>query len=410
MGQMVRSLGVVRSTGIGVAAMLGAGVFFVWAPAYSYAGSWLLVSLLIAAVIATFNALVTTQLAINVPTSGGIYAFGRHYRGPFTGFVAGWMFLTGKTASVAAIALIAGGYLWPQHATVTAVVIVVAGTAVTVSGIRATATVSFTIAAVVTLGLVALVVSRVVTADGSAQVLFASTPDNPWGVVTAAGLMFFAFAGYARMATLAEEVVEPRKTLPRAIGLALGIVLAVYALVGWSVSGVLAQASTIPDTPLRLLVSSDWSGGVTALAVVACAGSLLAILAGLSRTALQMGREGDLPRILARMSGKTGGPTVAEISVGLFAVVAVLVLDVTGLVALSGAGVLTYYAIGHWSALKQSRDERLVPPVVPRMGLVMCLVLVVSLPWQSVVFAGVSLAVGSVWFLVTHRRRQTASA
>lgn len=411
MGQMVRSLGLLRSTGIGVAAMLGAGVFFVWAPAYTYAGSWLLVSLLIAAVIATLNALVTTQLAINVPTSGGIYAFGRHYRGPFTGFVAGWMFLTGKTASVAAIALIAGSYLWPQHATVTAVVIVVAGTAVTVSGIRATATVSLTIAAIVTLGLFAVVVgSRVVNAEVSAPAVLGSIPENPWGVVTAAGLMFFAFAGYARMATLAEEVVEPRKTLPRAIGLALGIVLAVYALVGWNVSGVLAQTTALPDTPLRLLVPSDWSGGVTALAVVACVGSLLAILAGLSRTALQMGREGDLPRILSRVSGKTGGPVVAEISVGVLAVVAVLVLDVTGLVALSGAGVLTYYAIGHWSALKQSRDERLVPSGVPWLGLVMCGVLVASLPWQSVVFAAVSLAVGVVWFLVTHRRPQPTSA
>ena len=409
MGQMARTLGVLRSTGIGVAAMLGAGVFFVWAPAYSYAGSWLLLSLLIAAIIATLNALVTTQLAINVPTSGGIYAFGRHYRGPFTGFVAGWMFLTGKTASVAAIALIAGSYLWPGHATTTAIFLVVAGTVVTVSGIRATAAISLTIAVIVTVGLITLVMTGEGSPGGPVPELAGQLPENPWGVVTAAGLMFFAFAGYARMATLAEEVVEPRKTLPRAIGLALGIVLGVYALVGWSVSGLLAQTSRIPDTPLRLLVADDWSMVVTALAVMACAGSLLAILAGLSRTALQMGREGDLPRVLGRVSGATGGPMVAEIAVGLVAVVAVLVLDITGLVALSGAGVLTYYAIGHWSALKQSPAERLVPPFVPWVGLGMCVVLVVSLPWQSVGFAAASLVVGSVWFLATHRRPATAS-
>ena len=408
MTQLARSLGVVRSMGIGIAAMLGAGVFFVWAPAYELAGSWLLVSLGIAALIATVNALVTTQLAINVPQSGGIYAFGRHYRGPFTGFVAGWMFLTGKTASVAAISLIAATYLWPEGARLLAAGVLIVGTLVTISGIRQTAWLSLTIATVVTVGLVSLVGFSLATMPAMSVPAAASLPE-PLSVLTAAALMFFAFAGYARMATLAEEVVDPRRTLPRAIGLALGIVLALYALIGWGVSRVLPGYSGEFDTPLRALAPDGFSMGITVLAVVACVGSLLAILAGLSRTALQMGREGDLPRILGTVSAKTGGPLVADITVGVLAVVAVLTLDVTGLVAVSGAGVLTYYAIGHWSALKQTREERLVWPVVPMVGLGFCVVLVAVLPWQSLLVAAVSFVVGAGWFAVAERHRRRTS-
>ncbi len=405
MTQLARSLGVVRSVGIGVAAMLGAGVFFVWAPAYELAGSWLMVSLGIAAVIATVNALVTTQLAVNVPRSGGIYAFARHYRGPLTGFIAGWMFLTGKTASVAAIALIAASYVWPEGARLLAAGLLIVGTVVTVSGIRQTAWLSLTIAAIVTVGLVTLVGFSLTTTAPVPIPVAASSPE-PLSVLTAAALMFFAFAGYARMATLAEEVVDPRHTLPRAIGVALAIVLALYAFVGWGVSRVLPGYSGEFDTPLRALAPGGLSAVVTVLAVVACLGSLLAILAGLSRTALQMGREGDLPRILGRVSERTGGPLVADITVGVLAVVAVLTLDVTGLVAVSGAGVLTYYAIGHWSALAQTPEERLVWPVVPAVGLVMCAVLVVTLPGKSLLVAAISLLVGAAWFAVAERHRR----
>lgn len=407
MTQLTRSLGVGRSTGIGVAAMLGAGVFFVWAPAYKLAGDWLIISLVIAAAVATVNALVTTQLAISVPRSGGIYAFGRHYRGPFTGFVAGWMFLTGKTASGAAVALIASSYLWPDESRWLAAAFLVAGTVITVSGIRQTAWLSIVVAVVVSIGLMIVVVVSFFTTQVP-QVVNGPTPE-PLSVLHAAALMFFAFAGYARMATLAEEVVKPRQTLPRAIGLALGFVVALYALVGWAVSRVLPSYLGDFDTPLRVLAPGGLSPLLTVLVILACAGSLLAILAGLSRTVLQMGREGDMPRILGTISAKTGGPVVAEVTVGMLAVVAVLTLDVTALVALSGAGVLTYYAVGHWSALAQPRDQRIVWPIIPVVGLILCGVLVIVLPWQSLAVAAASLAIGSGWFLVSwnQRRRRT---
>jgi len=403
MAALQRHLGVTGSMAIGIAAMLGAGVFFVWSPAWSLAGEWMLLSLLIAATVATLNGLVTTQLAIRVPQSGGIYSFGRHYRGEFVGFLAGWFFLTGKTASAAAIALIVSTYLAPDYARWVAVGLIAVFTVVVISGIRTTATVSIVIATIVVVGLLAV----------STPALL-STPEWPtpsgapgWGVVTAAGLMFFAFAGYARMATLGEEVREPVRTLPRAIIGALMVVLALYALIGAALLPRLV-GRTAPDAPLELLVMPPLQPVVALLAVLAGLGSLLAILAGLSRTSLQMARHRDLPPGLSLISERTKGPIVSELTVGVAAIALVLLTDPLWLVGLSGTGVLLYYAIGHYSALAQPRAERFLSPVVPVVGLVLCVLLVLSLPASSLIAGVVWFAVGALWFAIASWRRRMA--
>lgn len=400
MQSLERRLGVVGSMAIGIAAMLGAGVFFVWKPAFDLAGEWLLLSLGIAALVATLNGLVTTQLAINHPVSGGIYSFGRHYRGPLVGFMAGWFFLTGKTGSAAAIALIAATYLVPDYAGVVAAALIAVFTGIVIAGIRATATVSLLIAAVVLSGLVAL--STPAIAERGIDLTMSTTPGL--GVLTAAGLMFFAFAGYARMATLGEEVKDPRRTLPRAIVGALVVVLALYALVALAVIPRFADSGA-PEAPLTVLTTGLAPGLLTALAVLACGGSLLAILAGLSRTGLQMARHRDIPGALARISPRTGGPLVAEVSVGLVAIALVLLTDPLWLVGLSSTGVLAYYAIGHYSALAQPATERFLPAVVPVSGLMLCVVLVATLPPLSLLAGLVWAAAGIVWFVIARRGR-----
>ncbi|AVG23499.1 basic amino acid/polyamine antiporter [Pontimonas salivibrio] len=403
MQALERRLGVTGSIAIGVAAMVGAGVFFVWAPAWDLAGEWMLVSLALATIVATLNGLVTTQLAIRVPTSGGIYSYGRAYRGEFVGFVAGWLFITGKTASAAAIALIAATYVLPDQPRGLAVAFIVAFSAVVISGIRATATLSIGIVAVVVGGLVFLAVPAI--ASEGVSITFGSLPG--WGVLSAAGLMFFSFAGYARMATLGEEVRDPVRTLPRAIIGALVIVLTLYALLALALIPTFA-ANGVSPAPLTALVSGDAMWLVGLLALVASLGSLLAILAGLSRTSLQMARHRDLPGALAHLSPATKGPLFSELAVAAGAITLVLVTDPLWLVGLSGTGVLSYYAIGHYSALAQPRAERFLPPVVPILGLVLCLVLVVSLPVASLI-AGVSWTLlGVLWFVIARsiRRRK----
>ena len=401
MQQLQRRLGLIASMGIGVAAMLGAGVFYVWSPAFELAGSWLMVSLLIAGVVATLNGLVTAQLAMQLPVSGGIYAYAGHYRGPYMGFLAGWLFVTGKTASAAAIAYIAASYLAPDFAREVAVGFVVIFTAVIVSGIRVAAGVSIAISLTVIVGVVWFVAPRQLSASWPSV----DTDPSIMGIATAAGLFFFAFAGYARMATLGEEARNPTRTIPRAIVGALWIVFVIYLMVGLAITPALQTAAVIPDAPLTLLSSAGSAWIMVALAVVASLGSLMAILAGLSRTTLAMGRSRDLPPVLSRVSSRTKGPVVAEITVAAAAIALILFTNPLWLVGLSSAGVLTYYAIGHLSALAQPPAQRFLPAVIPAVGLVLCGLLVITLPAASLIAAAASALVGTLWFLLNPLRR-----
>lgn len=405
--QLHRHLGTRQATIVGLSAMIGAGVFYVWAPAAAVAGSGLLIGLVIAAVIASLNALSSTQLAMAHPVAGGAYAFGRRYLGPWWGFTAGWLFLAGKTASAGAIALIAGSYLWPDQAKPVAVAAVLVFAAVNMAGIRSTARVSVAIVFVVLGGLTVLL--AVVGFSGSpestpARLDVATLTDaGPFAILQAAGLLFFCFAGYARMATLGEEVRDPQKTLPRAILTALGVTLALYAAIGVLCVSVLgpealaASASPLADL-LAVAVGAGDSGLGTTLvrvvAAVACFGSLMGILAGLSRTGLAMARERDLPGPLGQISTRTQAPVVAEASVAVVAIAGILLLGPSQLVGFSACTVLVYYAVAHLAALRQPSAERWLPRALPVVGLAGCLLLAVNLPWPGVLAAAGWLAVG----------------
>lgn len=433
-----RSLGVPGAMAIGLASMIGAGVFFVWAPAAAAAGSSLLLALLIAAIVAVLNALSTTQLAIAHPVSGGAYAYGRATLGPWWGFSAGWLFLMGKTASAAAIALIAGAYLWPGGARWVAVATIVLLAAVNLLGVRSTARFSWAIVAVVLAGLCALIVRATLwlvqggSEDGDAAVLgpaadalaLNAVPDAGWwGITQAAGLLFFCFAGYARMATLGEEVRRPRRTLPRAIVGALGVVLVLYAAIAVLCMIVLGPArlavSPSPLAELAAVVSGSsgsaaelgfWVAVVSAVAAIACLGSLAGILAGLSRTSLAMARDSELPGALSRISARGSSPVVAEIAVAILAIGAVIVLDPAWLVGFSASCVLVYYAIAHLAALRQPKAQRWLHPAVQIVGAAGCLVLAFTLPWQGVLIAAGVLVLGLVGrgIRMSHARRTHA--
>jgi basic amino acid/polyamine antiporter, APA family len=385
--ELQRRLGVPGAIVVGLSAMIGAGVFFVWAPAAASAGSWLPLALVVAAVVATANALSTTQLAMAHPVSGGAYTYGRRELGPRIGFSAGVLFLTGKTASVSAIALIAGQYLLPAQPRLLAVAAIVVLAVVNISGIRSTAAVSAVVVTVVLIG-IAVVLG---TALPGAQ-LTASDPTafEPLGILRAAAILFFSFAGYARIATLGEEVREPRRTLPRAVVASLGITLLVYTAIGSTCLLVLGPAALASSSsPVADLFVEDGTNGgmdvvIRAIAGVACLGSLLGILAGLSRTGLAMARQHDLPGPVAFVWPRTGTPVVAEVTFALIGVAAVLLLDPTTLIGFSSCAVLGYYAVANSAALRQSGDARWLPRWVSIVGLVGCLALALSLPLMAI--------------------------
>ncbi|MEV5309599.1 amino acid permease [Streptomyces sp. NPDC052610] len=407
--ELRRSLGVGDAVVIGLGSMVGAGIFAALAPAARAAGSGLLPGLAVAAVVAYCNAMSSARLAARYPASGGTYVYGRERLGPFWGYLAGWSFVVGKTASCAAMALTVGAYVWPGQAHAVAVAAVVALTAVNYGGVQKSAWLTRAIVAVVLGVLAAVVVVCLGSAESDAGRLDVGASEGIGGVLQAAGLLFFAFAGYARIATLGEEVRDPARTIPRAIPLALGIALVVYACVAVAVLSVLGSGGLGEATaPLADAVRAAGMPGlvpvVRAGAAVAALGSLLALILGVSRTTLAMARDGHLPSALAAVHPRFRVPHRAELAVGAVVAVLAATVDVRGAIGFSSFGVLAYYAVANASAwtLDPSARARLVPGV----GLLGCALLAFSLPGVSVAVGSGVLAVGVVAYVV--RRRGTA--
>ncbi|ODU03253.1 MAG: transporter [Pseudonocardia sp. SCN 72-86] len=392
---------------IGLGSMIGAGVFAVFAPAAAAAGRWLSAGLALAAVVAFCNATASAQLAAQYPTSGGTYAYGRERLGPWWGFLAGWGFVVGKTASCAAMALTFAAYAVPpawQRPAAAASVLLLA--LVNLRGITRTAQLTR-----VLVGVVLVVLAVVVTAGlaaGPTPVTVPAVGGSVYGVLQSAGLLFFAFAGYARIATLGEEVRDPRRTIPRAVGLALGLVVALYAVLAVVVLIVLGSGALASSTaPLADVVrAAGWGRAVPVVAVGAAAGALgalLALITGLGRTTLAMAREGDLPRPLAAVSPRFQVPHRAEIAVAVVVVALVLTVDLREVIGFSSFGVLVYYLIANVAARTQTGDDRRYPRWLQVVGAVGCAVLVATLPWQSIAVGAGVFVVGIGYRLVARR-------
>jgi APA family basic amino acid/polyamine antiporter len=396
-----RRLGVSDAVVIGLGSMIGAGIFAALAPAAHAAGSGLLISLALAAVVAYCNATSSARLAARYPASGGTYVYGRERLGDFWGYLAGWGFVVGKTASCAAMALTVGSYVWPGQAHAVAVAAVVALTAVNCAGVQKSALLTRVIVAVVLAVLAAVVVASFTSSTSSAARLDVGDDATFEGVLQAAGLLFFAFAGYARVATLGEEVRDPQRTIPRGISIALGTTLVVYAVVAVSVLSVLgpqglAQA-TAPLSDAARAAGADWLAPVVRVgAAVAALGSLLALILGVSRTTLAMARDRHLPHGLAAVHPKFKVPHRAELLVGVVVAVVAATADVRAAIGFSSFGVLTYYAIANTSAWTLTPEEGRPARVIPVLGLAGCLILAFALPLSSVISGAAVLALGAV--------------
>lgn len=405
---LVRTLGTGSAVVVGLGAMLGAGVFAAFAPAARAAGVGLLAGLVIAGAVAYANATSSAQLAAQLPRSGGAYLYGRELLGPTWGFVAGWGFVIGKTASAAAMALTVASYLVPAGwirptAALTAAVAVAVG----YRGLTRTTRVATVLVLVVLAGLAAVLVGSGVAGELDPTRLVGGT--TPQGVLTAAGLLFFAFAGYARLATLGEEVRDPARTIPRAIAISLAVVLVVYAVVGLGLlAGLGPQGLARSDAPVAELAARVGPGlaeVARVAAVAASAGALLALLAGLGRTVLAMARESDLPSALAAVHPRHHVPHRAEAAVGLAVVVLAAATDLRGAIGFSSFGVLVYYLVANLAALRQDRAHRRSPRALAVGGTVGCGALAVTLP-PGAVAAGVGvLLAGLAGRWLAHRTR-----
>lgn len=366
--RLVRRLGVPGATVLGLGAMLGTGVFALWAPALALAGSLLLLALLLAGFVAGLNAWSTATLAMANPESGGAYAYGRIYLNRTLGMIAGIAFVVGKTTSAAAAALVIGIYLVPEWSRVVAVAVIVVALLIELRGLHRTVWVSGVLVAIVITVLIAVGIAGS-SIRGSLTVLPAP---SALGLFAGAALCFFAFAGYARITVLGEEVRQPRRTIPRAIGISMAIIALLY--VGIALTVIHAAQSGVSIGPAALRDIAMGSAALviaTDIGVVLAAGAaLLALIAGVSRTIFAMAERGDAPSGFAHVNA--GLPRRAQVLAAGLAAVWAVIGSLNWALALSAMSVLGYYAIAHLAAYRMPGGP---PRWVPPLGFLGCFVL-----------------------------------
>jgi APA family basic amino acid/polyamine antiporter len=381
--------------------MLGAGVFSVFSLSYAKAQSAFFIALILAALVAALNSASVYSLAKQVSRAGGIYAYSRHFANNTLSFVAGFVFVFGKIGSIAAIAWIFGDYLAAGTHQIAAIGAIVLLTALNILGINRTAAAASVIAVTVVAYLAISAVSANLSPMASQPV--AIDFSNLDGVLPAASLIFFAFAGYARVATLGDEVREPRKNIPLAIVISLSGVLVIYLLLSLGLVRVIgSELSQMTQSLLALNAAVNpwlpgWAGQL--VAALASLGSMLALLAGVSRTSATMAEDGELPRIFA-LRNRFGSPWVSEVMIAAGAIVVFFFNGyLTWIIGFSSFSVLLYYAIGHISVLRQPAGER-GSRLAAVLGFALCLVLMLAVPgpavWVSAIIIAAALAVRAV--------------
>ncbi|MBD2087970.1 amino acid permease [Coleofasciculus sp. FACHB-542] len=421
--QLQRELGVLGATMMGLGSIVGTGVFVSIGIAAGIAGPAVILAIAIGAVVATCNGLNSAQLAANHAVSGGSYEYGYKYLNPSLGFTAGWMFLLAKTASAATAALGFAGYLLNATGLYgrgflipTALAAAILMTLIVLSGIRRSNRVNIAIVSVSLLSLIFFVLICLPRAtEIGTENLTPFFKGSPATVLQASALMFVAYTGYGRIATLGEEAREPRKTIPIAMIVSLGVTMLLYmavatvgiGAVGTEILGKATQAQAAPlEVAVRSVAGSRGAAILSIGAIAAMLGVLLNLILGLSRVLLAMGRRRDMPRILARLNRQGTTPDLAVVVVGIAIALLVLLGNVKTTWSFSAFNVLIYYAITNLAALKMPDSERLYPKWIAWAGLGSCLFLAFWVEpqiWQM----GLGLIVaGLIWHQVRQRVRE----
>ncbi len=421
--QLRRELGVFGAAMMGLGSIVGTGIFVSVGISAGIAGPAVLLAIAIAAMVATFNGLNSAQLAANHPVSGGTYEYAYRYLNPQFGMVAGWAFLLAKSASAATAALGFSGYFLDaigQPGSALLVPLAVAGvvvlTIVVLVGIRRSNQANIVIVSVTLLTLVAFVVVGLASGSVDTANFSPFLPSGEEGGIPlflqACALMFVAYTGYGRIATLGEEVREPRRTIPRAIITTLVVTMLLYISVGAVGVGsigaaALGEAANTTAAPLEVAATAFGVPFLPQLiaigAVTAMLGVLLNLLLGLSRVLLAMGRRRDMPPIVARLNADQTTPYVAVICIGVLIGGLALLGSVKTTWSFSAFTVLIYYSLTNLAALQLKPEERLFPRWVAVLGLVACLFLAFWVEVQIWVIGLVLLGAGLVWQQISQR-------
>lgn len=409
--KLKRVVGLPGAVLLGLGSIVGTGAFVSLGLAAGTAGAWMLPALATAALLALFNGLSTAQLAASHPASGGTYEYGYAYLSPSLGFTAGWMFLCAKSASAATAALGCAGYLLEAAgkgltpAAPPACLLICAAAALTLSGMRRSNAANALIVAA-SLSALALFSFSGAGTDFGTRTLSRETFPGIRPFLHACALLFVAYTGYGRIATLGEEVAEPERTIPRAVFCTLAVSLLVYLGTAGSALGLagaprffeLTVSTGAPLEAIALDAGKNLAArALAAGAVAAMFGVLLNLILGLSRVLLAMGRRGDMPGIFARLDASGGAPAPAVLAASVLIALLAALGSVKTAWSFSAFTVLVYYALTNLAALRLPEADRRFPRWTAYGGLAGCCLLAFFVE-PRIWAAGLALiAAGLLW-------------
>lgn len=411
----------IRTSGailMGLGSIVGTGIFVSIAIATQVSGNGIVIAIVVAAALATFNGLSSAQLAAAHPVSGGTYEYGNRFLGSYFGFTAGWMFLIAKSASAATAVLGCASYLFylfeiqvsTSILVLTGIAILLIMTMLVSGGISRSNLANKIIVTITLLGLAALITAGFVVNGAPVDpIMNMFEGSDISSILYASALMFVAYTGYGRIATLGEEVDEPKTTIPKAIILAMVVIVILYLsvsltalnIMGAEAFGLTVEGEAAPLMKVAQTLSIPYIGPIISFtAVTAMLGVLLNLILGLSRVMLSMGRRKDLPGVLSHINPKTQSPVPAVLATGVVIGILVLSGDVVFTWSFSAFTVLIYYSITNLSALMMPEELRLYPRIIPSLGLFGCVFLAF---WIDPLFIAMGIGmilIGLVWHRV----------
>jgi APA family basic amino acid/polyamine antiporter len=405
-----REIGLFGATALGIGAIIGSGIFIVTGIVAGMAGPAMIISVLIAGIIALFSAMSVAELSAYLPEEGGTYAYAQKLISPFVGFIAGWIWVFSNIFVGAAVSLGFAHYfatLFPAipvkgiAVIICLIFIIINSIGLKESTILNNLLVTFKV--LILLFFIAFGLGFFSTTN-----LTPFAPSGISGILGGAALIFFAYTGFARVTIMAEEVHDPRVTIPRSIYLALAISTALYIFVSIIAVGLVgAPALSQSGSPLADAIRVTGSSPAVLLislgAMIATASVLLTTIMGISRILFAMSRKGDLPAFLTHIHPRFNTPHFAIWISGACMIAAILLADLTLVVAVSTFAMLVFYLIADIAAFRIPSDYQQFPRIVPVIGAVSCIALIGFLTINSWIIGCIGLAIGMVYYGI-HRQ------
>jgi APA family basic amino acid/polyamine antiporter len=407
--ELKRALGLFDATAISIGAIIGAGIYVVTGIVAGVAGPGIVVSIILAGIIASFSALSFAELSTYIPKEGGGYEFIYELISPFTGFLSGWMWIFSNIFIGAAVSIGFAQYLtviFPNlPMKIVAMMICLLFTFINSMGVRQSTSLNNILVVTKIVILLFFIIAGLSFINVKNFQPF--MPHSSIGIIEGTALIFFAYGGYARVTTVAEEIKDARRTIPRAILLSLLISSVIYILIGFVAIGLIGSqqlaSSNFPLSDAIAVTGIPYASFVISLgAMIATASVLLMTILGISRMTYAMARNNQLPAFLGRIHKRFQTPFYAIWLTGILS--AVLVFEnFSRVIAVGTFALLFHYALVNLAAARLKSENRKYPILISIVGFLICILLLVFLSKDSWVIGIFGLSIGTLYYVLRLR-------